>query len=206
MMPQPWSGKRGHASRPSFLRATAFVSLLLSSLFVVASAGAQTDKKTEKQADIRKMERETQSRLYKSQPRAQSAIAKSAGYAVFSNFGMKLFLAGGGSGSGVAVNNATKQATYMKMVEIQAGLGLGVKKFRLVWVFEQRKDLDAFINSGWELGGQATAAAKVGDDGAAYAGAMSVSPGVWLYQLTDEGLAAELTAKGTKYYKDKGLN
>ena len=27
---------------------------------------------------------------------------------------------------------------------------------------------------------------------------MSVSPGVWVYQLTDDGLAAELTAKGTK--------
>ena len=40
----------------------------------------------------------------------------------------------------------------------------------------------------------------------AYAGAMSVSPGVWLYQLTDDGLAAELTAKGTKYYKDAELN
>jgi len=206
MMPQPWSGEQAGTGRPPFLRAALFVGLMLPFLFLVASADAQTDKKTEKQADIRKMERETLARLYKSQPRAQAAIAKSAGYAVFSNFGMKLFLAGGGSGSGVAVNNATKQATYMKMVEIQAGLGLGVKKFRLVWVFEQRKDLDAFINSGWELGGQATAAAKVGDDGAAYAGAMSVSPGVWLYQLTDEGLAAELTAKGTKYYKDKGLN
>jgi hypothetical protein len=35
---------------------------------------------------------------------------------------------------------------------------------------------------------------------------MSISPGVWLYQLTDEGLAAELIAKGTKYYKDDNLN
>jgi hypothetical protein len=35
---------------------------------------------------------------------------------------------------------------------------------------------------------------------------MSVAPGVWLYQLTDTGLALELTAKGTKYYKDTGLN
>ena len=39
-----------------------------------------------------------------------------------------------------------------------------------------------------------------------YAGALSVSPGIWLYQLTDDGLALELTAKGTKYYKDAGLN
>jgi hypothetical protein len=39
-----------------------------------------------------------------------------------------------------------------------------------------------------------------------YTGAMSVSPGVWVYQLTDDGVAAELTAKGTKYYKDTELN
>jgi len=29
---------------------------------------------------------------------------------------------------------------------------------------------------------------------------------VYLYQITDDGLAAELTAKGTKYYKDDDLN
>jgi carbonic anhydrase len=66
--------------------------------------------------------------------------------------------------------------------------------------------LDNFINSGWELGAQATASAKTGDKGMATAGAMPVSPGIWLYQLTDDGLAVELTAKGTKYYKDDELN
>lgn len=45
-----------------------------------------------------------------------------------------------------------------------------------------------------------------GDAGAAYQGAISISPGVWLYQLTDQGLALELTVKGTKYYKDDELN
>lgn len=34
----------------------------------------------------------------------------------------------------------------------------------------------------------------------------SVSPGVWLYQLAGDGLALELTAKGTKYYRDDSLN
>jgi hypothetical protein len=56
------------------------------------------------------------------------------------------------------------------------------------------------------LGGQTSAAAKLGDEGGAFAGAMSVSPGIWLYQLTDDGLALELTGKGTKYYKDDDLN
>ena len=54
------------------------------------------------------------------------------------------------------------------------------------------------VNSGWEFGGQTTAAAKSGGGGA-YQGAKSVSPGVWMYQLTEKGLALELTAKGTKY-------
>lgn len=104
------------------------------------------------------------------------------------------------------MNNATKKETFMKMIEIQAGLGMGIKKFRLVWVFENERDLNAFINSGWELGGQTTAAAQASGQGGAFAGAMSVTSGVWLYQLTDDGLALELTAKGTKYYKSDDLN
>jgi len=65
---------------------------------------------------------------------------------------------------------------------------------------------DSFGNSGWEFGGQTTAAAKNGDKGAAMSGAVSVSDGVWMYQLTDKGLAADISATGTKYYKDDDLN
>ena len=133
-------------------------------------------------------------------------MGSAAGYAAFSNFGMKILVAGGGSGKGIAVNNKTKAMTYMKMAEIQAGLGFGAKKFQVVWVFETEEALNNFINSGWEFGAQATAAAKSENKGSAYQGAVSVSPGVWIYQVTDKGLALELTAKGTKYYKDCDLN
>jgi hypothetical protein len=34
----------------------------------------------------------------------------------------------------------------------------------------------------------------------------AVSEGVWMYQLTDKGLAAETSATGTKHYKDDDLN
>jgi lipid-binding SYLF domain-containing protein len=175
---------------------------------VLAGAGpALAASKADRQADVRKMASDTLARLYKAQPAAKKAVESAAGYAVFSNFGMKILLAGGGSGQGVAVSNATKAETFMKMVEVQAGLGVGVKKFRLVWVFERADDLDKFVNAGWELGAQGTMAAQVKGQGAQlYAGAASISPGVWLYQLTDEGVAVELTAKGTKYYKDSELN
>jgi lipid-binding SYLF domain-containing protein len=172
----------------------------------VASAAMTDKEKKAAQQDVQKMAKETLNQLYKTQPKAKQAVAKAAGYAVFSNFGLKIFLAGSGQGKGMAVNNRTKAATYMKMLEVQAGLGFGVKKFKLVWVFENQRDLNDFINSGWELGGQAGASAKTGETGMALEGAMSVSPGVWLYQLTDDGLALELTAKGTKYYKDDELN
>ena len=189
--------------------------LVLSLAFMVsipALAGESKDDK-EKQAkankerqEIHKAAQDILARLYKVQPSAKAAIGKAAGYATFSNFGMKILVAGSGTGKGVAVDNKTKKETFMKMVELQAGLGFGVKKFSLVWVFETPETLGTFINSGWELGGQTSAAAKAGGMGESFAGAMSVSPGVWLYQLTDEGLALELTAKGTKYYKDSDLN
>jgi len=171
-----------------------------------ARAAMSAKEKQKAQSDIRETATDTLNKLYKVQPKARQAIATSAGYAVFSNFGMKILVAGSGSGKGLAVNSKTRAETFMKMFEVQAGLGIGVKKFRVVFVFESESALNAFINSGWEAGGEATAAAKAGDKGGDLAGALSVSPGVWMYQLTDTGLAAELAVKGTKYSKDSDLN
>ena len=161
----------------------------------------------EQRDDVRATATDTLNRLYRAQPGSRAAIARAAGYGAFSNFGMKILFAGGGSGKGLVVNNRTKKETFMKMVEVQAGLGLGVDKYRLVWVFERAADLDQFINSGWELGAQATMTAQAAGKGdQVFAGAVSVTPGVWLYQLSDEGLALDITAKGTKYFRDEDLN
>ena len=183
-------------------RSAAMMSVIV---FTLSGMAFGADKAKE-QAESRKAGQSALAAVYKAAPSARKAVESAAGYAAFSNFGMKILVAGGGSGKGIAVNNKTKATTYMKMAEVQAGLGFGVKKFQLVWVFETEAALANFINSGWEFGGQATAAVKAADKGTAYQGAVAVSPGVWLYQLTDTGLALELTAKGTKYYKDTDLN
>jgi len=167
---------------------------------------ASSASKTESQADVQEAAQAALTAVYRAQPSARKAVEAAAGYAVFSNFGMKILFAGGGTGKGIAVNNKTRSMTYMKMAEVQAGLGFGVKKFQLLWVFETEKAFDRFVNSGWELGAQATASAKSGDMGVTYQGAVSIAPGVWLYQLTGDSLALELTAKGTRYYKDGDLN
>lgn len=191
-------------SRTCLIAVRSLAAALLVSVALAPSAFAASA--AEKKADVDKMAQETLQRLYAVDPPAKKAVQGAAGYAVFSAFGTKILVAGGGGGSGLAVYNTSKQKVYMKMAEVQAGLGFGVKKFRLVWVFEKKADLDTFVNSGWELGAQTSAAAKAGSQGGAFAGAISIKPGIWLYQLTDDGLALELTAKGTKYYKDKDLN
>jgi len=94
----------------------------------------------------------------------------------------------------------------MKMLEVQAGLGFGVKRFNVIFVFDNSQAFDHFVNSGWLFGGQSTAAAKYKSQGQAVAGAVAVAPGVWVYQLTESGLTLELTLKGTKYDKDSKLN
>jgi lipid-binding SYLF domain-containing protein len=199
--------KRTKMNRNKFFITVMAITLVLSfTITAVPLWAASKEEITKEKADIRKMSKERLDRLYKLQPSTKDVIAKAAGYAVFSSFGTKILVAGGGSGNGIAVDNKAKKETFMKMVEVQAGLGFGIKKFSLIWVFENQKDLTDFINSGWEFGAQSSVAAKAGDKGGAFAGAMSVKPGVWIYQLTDDGLALELTAKGTKYYKNKDLN
>jgi lipid-binding SYLF domain-containing protein len=144
--------------------------------------------------------------LYEAQPKAKELIEKSVGYATFSNFGMKILIAGGGTGSGVVINKANKRPIFMNMAEVQAGLGIGIKSFQNIFVFETEAAMNDFVNSGWTFGGQVTAAAKYEKDGGAYQDASVVAPGVLMYQLTDSGLAAEITGKGTKYYKNTDLN
>jgi lipid-binding SYLF domain-containing protein len=173
---------------------------------LTVTARAADPKIEKKQTDIRDMAQDTLQRLYQADPKAKAGVERAAGYAVFSNLGVKILLAGSGNGQGIAVNNKTKRETFMKMLELQAGLGMGVKKFRVVFVFDNEKVFNSFVNSGWQFGGQTTAAAKDGDKGGAMAGAVSVSDGVWMYQLTEKGLALEVTAKSTKYYKDDDLN
>jgi lipid-binding SYLF domain-containing protein len=180
--------------------------LMLPVLILVSALAISAKTKQEKQAEARKKADQVLARLYKAKPDAQGAIKAAAGYAVFSNAGMKILMAGGGKGQGIAVDNGTQNVVYMKMREVQAGLGMGVKKFSTIFVFETKDKLEQFINSGWEFGGQTTAAAKTSDGGGSLQGAVAVSPGVWMYQLTDKGLALELTGKGTKYFKDDELN
>jgi lipid-binding SYLF domain-containing protein len=155
---------------------------------------------------VREMSQDALATLAEIAPGTSRVIERAAGYAVFSTFGVKLFFAGGTTGKGMVVNNRTHRQTFMKMVQVQGGLGFGVNQNRLIFVFTSQQALRNFIDQGWEFGGQANLSAMVGGQGGMFGGAAAVSPGVYLYQLTNTGLAATITVSGTKYFKDADLN
>ena len=176
-------------------------------LAVLVSGCATTTGTTpqEKRQAVLSMRSEVLTELYKIHPKARAEIAAAPGYAVFSNANVYIFFVGVGGGYGVVHDNKTGKHTFMKMGEAGVGLGLGIKDFRAVFIFHDRAVMEKFIGSGWEFGGQADAAAKAHDKGAAVGGE-AVFDGITIYQITESGLALQATVKGTKYWKDGDLN
>ncbi len=144
--------------------------------------------------------------LYEFKPAAKSDIENAQGYAVFINFGMKVLLVGTGSGRGIARDNKTGKDVYMRMAQAGVGLGVGIKDFRMVFIFENRKVLETFVKGGWNFGTDADAALKNEEGGAAASGSIRVAPGLRVYQLTKNGLALNAMVNGTKYWVDKKVN
>lgn len=180
---------------------------LLAALLLAACAVAPSENiKEATRKDVRAMADATLAQLYRTHPGARRHVEGAYGHAVFATYGLTVVFAGAGGGQGIAVRQGGGPETFMKMVEAQAGVGLGARKVNLVWVFETQGAFDTFVNKGWELGAQATAAAASGSKGGAVEGSLVVANGVWLYQMTDTGVALELMARGTKYFRDEELN
>ena len=71
----------------------------------------------------------------------------------------------------------------MKMASAGAGLGVGVKNYRVIFVFENDDVLSHFLDSGWSGSTQTDAAAKAGDKGGAFSGAEEMAPGAGSIKL-----------------------
>jgi lipid-binding SYLF domain-containing protein len=194
------------ARKATHLMVASAMVLMLLGLTACSTTPISKSDKEQQQDSLRDMANKTLAQLYAKHPAAKDAVAKAAGYAVFSDFGFKVWTLGGARGKGVAVNNATKQDTYMEMLEFQPGMGFGASKFRAVFIFETADAFNSFVNSGWEFGANAMADAKTKTEGGALAGAVTVAKGVKMFQLNDEGAIVGVSLTAAKYYKDKELN
>jgi lipid-binding SYLF domain-containing protein len=160
----------------------------------------------EKRQVVIDMEKETLERLYREAPETKEKIQKAVGYGTFSNANVNLILVSAGGGYGSVIDNTTGKRTYMKMALGGVGLGLGAKDYRVVMIFRDKATLTKFLESGWDFGAHADAAAKAGETGGEVSGEGDIISGIEVFTMTETGLALQATVAGTKYWKDDKLN
>ncbi len=178
-------------------------------VMIISSAGCDPRGNltiAEKRQVVIDMEKETLERLYREAPETKEKIKKAVGYGTFSNANVNLILVSAGGGYGSVVDNTTGKRTYMKMALGGVGLGLGAKDYRVVMIFRDKATLSKFLESGWDFGAHADAAAKAGETGGELSGEGDIISGIEVFSMTETGLALQATVAGTKYWKDDKLN
>jgi lipid-binding SYLF domain-containing protein len=159
--------------------------------FVLTSCATLSNpEKEQQQLSLRGMANEALAQLYSKNPAVKSEISKAAGYAVFRDLGAKqpwIVYGYDASGLGVAVNNTTKQETFMRMDGFQPG-SLGGITSRLVFIFETPEAFNSFVTKGASLP------------------AVSMSADVKMLQFNEEGALVGLSLTTANFYKDQKLN
>jgi lipid-binding SYLF domain-containing protein len=139
--------------------------------------------------------------LFADNPKAKELYARSYGWAAFSNLKLALGFSGGG-GNGVAVVKESGEKTFMKMGTVGVGIGLGINKYDVIFLFQDKQTFDNFVNKGWQADAGATASAGK----AAADVKTNFVNGLAIYQITEKGLMANADIAGTKYWKNDKLN
>ncbi len=188
------------------------VAAIVAALFVLNSAlftRAMGDDKQKKQAKVLEMKDKALADLAKDKPETSAEIKNAPGYAVFDNNGMHLLLFATSRGNGVVISNGGEAPFFMKMKQIGAGPGIGVKDYRVIFIFRSAEVMNKFKSGGWDATAEADAAAKTKDSGgAASATGSSVAAGAdtKVYTITKKGVALQATFGGTKFVKNDDLN
>ena len=158
-------------------------------------------KRESKRMKIDETAQETLNTLFASSPKAENLYEISYGWAVFDNLKLAFGFSGGG-GNGVAKVRESGEKTYMQMGTAGIGIGLGINKYQVVFLFQDSQTFRNFVETGWQA--DATASAVAGQTGAE--AKTDFSNGLAIYQITDTGLMAHADIAGTKYWKNNKLN
>ena len=158
-------------------------------------------KKEEKREKINTRATENLHELLGDNPKAKELYEKAYGWAAFHSLKLAAGLTAGG-GKGVAIQIDNDAHTYMEMGTVGVGVSLGGQKYDVIFLFEDSKTFDSFVNKGWQADAKANAAAGVYGANAS----TGFVNGLVVFQITDKGLMASADIAGTKYWKDGDLN
>ena len=145
----------------------------------------------EKKANVRKQRDEMLAEVYETKPELKKKIEGAAGYATFKNLNVNLILLATANGYGMVVDNKSGRETFMRMASLGGGVGAGLKDVRVVFIFNDASVMKQFVDSGWQFGGTADAAAKYEDTGVA--GEATGKANVSAKQGVNAGVGGEAT-------------
>ena len=182
--------------------------VVIAALCLVASAGLLAAEESwedldtkAKQAKIGETAQESLDEVFKGNKAAKELYNNSYGWAAFDNLKIAWGFSGGG-GNGVAVIKNNGARTYMKMGTVGVGLGVGVQKYQVVFLFQDEETFNNFVEKGWQADAGATASA--GKNAAEVK--TNFINGLAIYQITEKGLMLNADLAGTKYWLDDKLN
>ena len=185
------------------------ISLACVAVAVLACAKPEGETPKQKRSSIQNANRSILDDVYSKQPEARRLVGNSYGYATFTNIETKLGLFGSGNGYGLATHRGSGKQTYMKMRKVHVGFGGGVQEFDLLMIFKSKANFDQFLESGWQFGAGADAAAKTRQEGGVETGvqaAIDENLDPIVFQVTQAGVSVGATAEGFKFSVDDELN
>ncbi len=157
-------------------------------------------------SDIIQMADETLQQLYEKHPESKLEIEAAYGYGVFEGQAVNMLIFVAGKGLGVVYDNETKSPIFMNAIRAGTGPGIGYKSLRGVLIFENETVYDQFTTIGLQVSASGDAVAKFSNSGVEKTSAISLVPGVKLYQLIDSGLVLQANWGATEFLKDSQLN
>ena len=154
-----------------------------------------------RRAELLANAQETLEKLFATVEGSRALYDQAVGHAVFTATKAGFIVTGGG-GSGVCIDKATGQTTFMKMGTGGAGLGFGAQRYELVILFEDARRLATFVDGGWDGGvaANATAGGSAADAGSGFL------DGAAVYTLGQRGVMASVDISGTRFWVDGDLN
>lgn len=173
------------------VKTVVILTLLVGPVAMAGLFGPKGSDVEEKKNNVRKQREEMLAEVYKAKPELRAKIESAAGYATFKNLNVNLLLLATANGYGMVVDNQTGKETFMRMASLGGGVGAGVKDVRVVFVFNDATVMKQFVDSGWQFGGTADAAAKYEDTG--IAGEATGKANVSVKQGVNAGVGGEAT-------------
>ncbi len=162
---------------------------------LLAALGALTAHDVRADDSLRQEANRTLARFKRTDPGIARLVESAAGYAVFPKIGKGGFILGGAGGRGLVFERGGRLVGSARMSQVTVGAQVGGQVYSQLILFENKRALDRFKQSRFEMAAQVSAvvAAEGASRNARY------TQGLLVFTLPIQGLMAEASVGGQKF-------